>query len=577
MQYEKRTRSWALVIFGLPFFVIGFYFLATAAHSLYDVVRMASWPQTQGILTSANIRSRTSADSTTYYAAAQYRYRVDGVEYSGNRVAIHGGSDNVGEFQWGLGKQLELMYLNREPVTVYYNAGDPADAVLNRDIRWEMFGFKSSFIIAFGGVGLGMMIFGFRGKRTIVSPETAAKPWLARPEWADNRIRSGARSGMYGIWFFAVIWNAISLPCTFFVPDIWRKEGALALLILLFPMVGVGLVYWALKKTREWQRFGNTPLTLDPFPGAIGGDVGGEIELRVPYEPALACEVTLGSLYSYESGSGEDSSRQERVDWQDSGYAQVERTAQGMRLRFRFAVPAGLRPSEEECGDDYNFWRLSIKAALPGGDLNRSFTIPVYATGEKSRFQQLDTGKKVPQGVPELKAESLLPLRRNGRVRELYYPMLRQPWLALMFIVVGIIFAIAGVIFWGKAPHEGGGLYFLGGMFTFMGSMVALGGFHAALSSLYVAWDGQQLTTVRCLLGIAIRRRRVDYQEVHGVGLKQGTTSSQHGELHRINYQVVAQTSKGEMVLAENIDSHSKAKLVEAYFREQFGLSAATM
>jgi hypothetical protein len=418
-----------------------------------------------------------------------------------------------------------------------------------------------------------MMIFGFRGKRTIVSPETAGKPWLARPEWADNRIRSSARSGMYAIWFFAVIWNAISLPTTFIVLNVWHKEGALVLIFLLFPLVGIGLLSWALKLTREWRRFGNTPLTMDPFPGAIGGDVGGEIELQVPYEPALACEVTLGSLYSYESGSGENSSRQERVDWQDSGYAQVERTAQGMRLRFRFAVPAGLRPSEEEIGDDYNFWRLSIKAELPGGALNRSFTIPVYATGESSRFQQLDTGKAVPQGVPELKAESLLPLRRNGTVWELYYPMLRKPWFALMFIVVGSVFAITGVILWGKAPHEGRGLYFLGGMFTFMGSMVALGGFNAALSSLYVAWDGKQVTSVRCLLGIAIRRRSVDYHEVHGVELKNGSTSNQNGESRQINYQVVAQTRKGEMVLAENIDSHSKAKLVEAYFREQFGLS----
>lgn len=574
MQYEKRTRSWFLVIFGLPFFAIGFYFLTTTAHSLYDVMRMATWPQTQGTLTSANTRSSTSDSNTTYQAAAQYRYWVGGVEYTGNRVAIHGGSDNVGEFQRRLGNQLELMYLNQVPVPVYYNAGDPSDAILNRDMRWEMIGFKSIFIIAFGGVGLGMMIFGFRGKRTIVSPETAGKPWLARPEWADNRIRSSARGGMYTIWFFAIIWNAISLPSSFALPDIWRKEGALALLILLFPMVGLGLLYWALKLTREWRRFGNTPLTLDPFPGAIGGDVGGEIELRVPYEPALACEVTLGSLYSYETGSGEDSSRQERVEWQDSGYAQVEPTTQGMRLRFRFTVPAGLRPSEEETGNHY-FWRLSIKAELPGGALSRAFTIPVYATAENSRFQQLDTGKVVPQGVPELKAESLLPLRYNGIVRELYYPMLRQPWLHLMFIAVGIVFAIAGIIFWGKAQHEGSGLYFLGGIFTLLGSLAALGGFHAALSSLYITWDGKQLTTVRCLLGIAIRRRCVDYHEVRVVELKRGNTSSQNGDTHQTNYQVVAQTRKGEMVLAENIDSHSKAKLIEAYFREQFGLSEA--
>lgn len=377
---------------------------------------------------------------------------------------------------------------------------------------------------------------------------------------------------MYAIWFFAVIWNAISLPTTFLMPNVWRKEGALALIILLFPLVGLGLLYWALKLTREWRHFGNTPLTLDPFPGAIGGDVGGEIELQVPYEPALACEVTLCCLYSHETGSGDDSTRQERVEWQDSGYAQVERTAQGMRLRFRSAVPAGLRASEEESGDHY-FWRLSVKAQLPGGDLNRSFTIPVYATGENSRFQQLDTGKAVPHGVPELKAESLLPLRYNGGVRELDYPMFRQPWRVLMMVAVGGVFAIAGIVLWGKAPREGGGLYFMGGIFTFLGSLLTLGGLYAGFTSLYVAWDGKQVLTIRRLLGIAIRRRRANYHEVLGVVLNKGATSNQKGDVHRIKFHVVAQTSKGEMVLAENIDSHSKAKVVEAYFREQFGLS----
>lgn len=572
MQYEKRTRSWLFVVFGLPFFAVGIYFLVTTAHSLYDVIRMTSWPQTQGTLTSANLRSSTSDNTTTYHPTAQYRYRVGGVEYAGSRVAIHGGGDNVGGFQQRLGSQLELMYLNQEPVSVYYNPGDPADAVLNRDMRWEMIGFKLVFIIVFGGAGLGMMVFGYRGKRTIVSPETAAKPWLARPEWADNQIRSSARGGMYTIWFFAVIWNALSLPATFMMPDVWRKEGALALIILLFPLVGMGMLYWALKLTREWRRFGNTPLIMDPFPGAIGGDVGGEIELNVPYEPALVCEATLSCLYSQQTGSGDDQTRRELVEWQDSGYAQVERTAQGMRLRFRFAVPAGQRPSEEESGD-YYFWRLSIKAELPGGDLNRSFTIPVYATGENSRFQQLDTGKVAPQGVPMLKAESLLPLRHNGRVQELYYPMFRQPWLALMLMLVGGVFAITGIILWGKAAQEGGGLYFLGGIFTFLGSLVALSGFYAGFTSLYVAWDGKQVSSIRCLLGIAIRRRSADYHEVRGVALIKGATSNQKSDVHQIKFHVVAQTPKGEMVLAENIDSHSKAKLVETYFREQFGLS----
>lgn len=573
MRKEKPIRGWLMVIFGLPFFAVGIYFLFTTLSAVYTSIEMGSWHQTQGRLTSANLRSNRSSDTTTYEAEANYRYQVNGVEYQNDRVAIHGGSDNIGDFQQQLGRKLEGLHQRRQPVTVYYNPDDPSEAVLNRDIRWGMVGFMAIFIVMFGGAGLGLIIFGLRGKRVIDTPETAEKPWLARAEWADNQILSAARTWVYVLWFVAVIWNALSIPATIAVPEVWRDEGALALIILLFPLVGLGLLYWAVRKTLEWRRFGATPLRMDPFPGAIGGDVGGEIELGVAYVPNMACEVTLSSLYSYVSGSGKNRSRHEEVKWQDSGYAQVDRATRGIRLRFRFSVPEGLHPSEEEEGD-YHLWRLNIKAELPGVDLDRSYTIPVYATAEKSRLRYLDSTMEVPRGAPEMTAESLLPLRRNARVQELFYPMFRQPGVSLVLLVVGTVFAITGVILWGKAQQEGGGLYFIGGIFTFLGGITAVAGFYMAFNTLYVAWDGKQVLSIRRLLGIRVQWKNAQYHELREIKLKQGATSNQKGSSHRINYHVVAELAKGEIVLAENLDSHSKAKLVVEFFRKQFRLGS---
>jgi hypothetical protein len=571
MRKEKRIRSWFMAIFGLPFFAVGVYFAYSTAVSLFDARQMAGWQQTQGTLISAELSHHRSDDSTTYKAEARYRYSVNGVEYTGDRVAIHSGSDNIGDFQQQLGRQLQHLYRNQMPVPVYYSPSDPNEAVINRDIRWGMVGFNAIFIVVFGLSGLGLIIFGLRGKRVIDTPEAAGKPWLARPEWVDNRILSGARLGVYLFWFITIIWNALSIPATFAVADVWREAGALALLILLFPLVGIGLFYWTVKKTLEWRRFGHTPLTMDPFPGAIGGDVGGEIELNLPYLSGLVCEVSLSSVYSYVSGSGKNRSRSEAVKWQDSGYAQVEPAGRGMRLRFRFSVPQGLRPSEEETGN-YYLWRLNIKAEQPGIDLNRAYTIPVYATAGKSRFQSLDSARERPRGMPELKAETLLPLRRNGMVQELYYPMLRQPVSSIAFMAVGVVFAIAGVILWGKAQQEGFALYFMSGIFTLLGSMVALAGFYTAFNSLYIAWDGRQVVTIRRLLGITVHWKKALYHELRGIELKRGATTTQRDNTHKIDYHVLAQTSKGKIVLAENLDSHSKAKLVMDFFRKQFGL-----
>lgn len=575
MLKEKHTRIWFLILFGLPFFAVALFFLFRISVGFYDHLRMASWYQTQGMLLSAQLHSHTSDNNTSYSATAEYRYSVNGLDYSGERVAIVGGSDNIGDFQEQLGNRLELLYRNHQPVTVFYDPADPGDAILNRDIRWSMVGFQSVFIVAFGAFGIAMIYFGLRGKRSINSPESVEKPWLARPEWVDNRIRSGARTGVYAVWFFAVIWNALSTPAAIALPDIWRKEGMLALAVLLFPIVGLGLIYWAIKKTLEWRRFGATPLVLDPFPGAIGGDVGGEVLLNLPYQRGLACEVTLSSLYSYESGSGKDRSRHERVEWQDSGYAQAEpviqRRGRGTRLRFRFAVPEGLQPSEEEQGD-YYLWRLAIKAELSGSDLDRAFTIPVYPTGETSSYQHLDSGSEVPLGVAEPKAEKLLPLRRNGMQQELYFPMLRQ-LSGLGLALVGGIFAGIGLVLWGKALKEGAALYMMGGIFSALGGLVLVAGLYTALNSLFVTWDGRRVITVRRVLGMIVRRRSAAYHEIQNIGVKKGANSTQRGEIHQIDYHIVANTSKGQMVLAEQLDSHSKAKLVAEFFRKQFGVS----
>lgn len=51
----------------------------------------------------------------------------------------------------------------------------------------------------------------------------------------------------------------------------------------MFPLVGIGLLIWAIRTTLEWRRFGQTLLTLDPYPGSIGGHVGGFIEVPIRF------------------------------------------------------------------------------------------------------------------------------------------------------------------------------------------------------------------------------------------------------------------------------------------------------
>jgi hypothetical protein len=74
-------------------------------------------------------------------------------------VSISGSADNIGDYQQRLGRRLANAHERNETVTVYVNAADPADSIIDRELRWGLLGFKSIFVLVFGGIGSGLLIY----------------------------------------------------------------------------------------------------------------------------------------------------------------------------------------------------------------------------------------------------------------------------------------------------------------------------------------------------------------------------------------------------------------------------------
>ncbi len=225
-----------------------------------------------------------------------------------------------------------------------------------------------------------------KSKRDVTQRQYKDSPWLANDAWRMPEIRSNSKSAMQGAWVFAIIWNIVSawLPWRIY-EEVTERQNYLALIGFLFPLVGIGLLVWAVRRTLEWKRFGNAPVVLDPFPGSIGGNVGGTIELGYPHESSAQFNVTLASIYSYVSGRGKNRKTHEDFLWQHSAIAHTEPGQKGTRLIFRFDVPEGLHPSDAvRTGNEFHLWRLSLKASLPGIDIDRDYEIPVYPTRQES-------------------------------------------------------------------------------------------------------------------------------------------------------------------------------------------------
>ncbi len=576
LQYNirsKKASNWAAILFGLIFFTAGMFFLVkTVVPDLYDGWRMQSWRSTQAKLLAVDIDKSFSTDSDTQLATARYQYTVNGQQYVNDRVAIMDGADNIGDFQTKMQQHLRQAFRNHYPLEVWYNPDAPQDSVLSRNVRWGMIAFKMIFVVFFGGVGFMLIYFSLKkSNSSTVSSSVAAQsqPWLSRPEWKNGEIKSNAKVGMYGIWGFAIFWNAISFPAAIkIVPEILYKQNYNAVAGLIFPVVGIGLVYWAIRATRQWKRFGYTPLTMDPYPGSIGGQVGGTIKINTRYNPQQVFKVTLSCIYSYMSGSGKNRSRNERPRWQDEGYAQVSPAANSLNVSFCFDVPDNL-PSSEEHDDSYHLWRLTLESEMDGPDLNRHFEIPVYQTAQQSNHLNIDSTEVLPTGVERITAESLLPLTQNGVIKQLNFPMFRKPAYSFSGIIFGGLFAGIGLFLWQQAKTDGAMLYFMAGIFSLIGFAVMFAGIYSMFNSISVKLDGISMHYRKKFLFFTLVDKVIPYQNISKVDSRVSSSSNRGGK-HKINYTVFAQVNGKKYTLAEFIDSASKKDLVIAYFNEEF-------
>ena len=561
-------------LFALPFFGVGVWMLYSVSSTFVDAFQMQDWVQVEARLRRGGYETHHGDDSNTYEAYASYIYDFQGQTFIGDRVGLFSGSDNIGDSQREIGRNLSNAHSRGESILVYVNPEEPSDSIIDRGIRWGMIGFKSIFLFVFGGVGLGLLIAVWRAgpAKDKTDSRFADQPWLLDDAWQFATIRSSSKSSMYGVWAFAALWNLISAPLPFVMYDeVVNKDNYLALVALLFTAVGIGLFTWAVRRTLEWRRFGATPVTLDPFPGSIGGHVGGTIELGLLFDPANEFQLTLTNIHSYVSGSGDNRSQKEKAKWQDALIAHAEPGGKGTRLTFRFDVPQGLDESDTDHDDSYYLWRLNLKAELDGTDIDRSYDIPVYATATQScQLSNLavEKSRKRQDAADEKAVRRVVNLQYDAMGKRMLFPMGRHFGSSIGGLLVGAVFAGAGWFLIFQEHHP-----IFGSVFGGVGALVAVMCFYMMFNSLEVTQDSTGIKTVRRLLGIPIKRTHMRRDAF--VKFKQHSSfQSQSGGKHVIHYSIHAIDNEGDKVIVgEGFKGESEAKAAIRLISEEFGLT----
>ena len=563
-----------VTLFALPFFGVGVWMLWSIGMTFHDAWRMQGWEPVPAQLISAGYETRSGDDSDTYKAYASYSYRYLGQAYSGYRVGLADGAANIGSYQPDTGNRLGAVLARGEPVTVWVDPGSPTDSIIDRSIRWGLVGFKSIFVFVFGGIGLGLLVYTWTAPKEKDASLTQYRdsPWLLNDDWQTPEVRSDSRMAMWGAWAFAAFWNAISSVTPFIAyREVIENENHLALIALLFPLVGVGLLAWAMHRTLEWRRFGAAPVMLDPFPGSIGGHVGGTIDLNLPFDSTAKFHVTLTNLRSYISGSGNNRSRRETAEWQDDLVAHAEPGSKGTRLTFRFDVPNGLDESDaQQAGDSYFTWQLNLRAELPGTDINRDYEIPVYATAQQSRGlpdRAMQRSRDEQDAIADSRVRDLVRIKHRPMGQSMFYPMGRHLLPNLVGVLFGALFTGAG---WFLITQEGHTVF--GGIFGGVGVLVALGAFYMMTNSLEVSQDGTSVNTLRRWLGIPVSRKSMPRSHFTRFE-KKSSMKTQSGGRHVIYYTINMIDHDGnKMAVGEGFKGESEAQAAIRVIARELGL-----
>jgi hypothetical protein len=303
--------------------------------------------------------------------------------------------------------------------------------------NWGQAGFFSIFALTFGGVGFGGLIALAVGRRRLADAEARRAhhpdaPWLWRSDWAAGVVTDSSKVEMWTAWVFAALWNLVGLPGGILgVRTAMRDGNRLALIALVFPAIGLGLLAWAVRATLRYRRYGVSRFELSRNPGLVGHTLTGTVRTPSDLRPPGGFDIVLSCIRRETTGSGKNRSTTEHLLWQEE-----QRSMGGPGgLAVVFAIPADARPSDPGMSDDRVLWRLQVTGDVPGIDYAAKFEVPVFRTAETDApSTDADRAAAAAAMVPtdyRQPAGSRIEVSTTRRGTEIYFPPARNPGFAI--------------------------------------------------------------------------------------------------------------------------------------------------
>ena len=305
--------------------------------------------------------------------------------------------------------------------------------------NWTEALFFTLFAVTFGGVGFGGIAAALAGRRKLEAQSALEarhpdSPWLWRADWAAGRIVDSSRVTMFTAWVFAAFWNLISFPTGFLgVRAAIKEEKPAALFALLFPLVGIGLLVWAVRATLRYWKYGVSRLELSAVPAVTGRTLMGTVRAPASMQPDDGFQVTLSCVRLVTTRSGDGNSTSESILWQEERRVPGEpsRTVAAMETHIpvAFRLPADAEPCDDTNSNNRVVWRLQLSASVPGVDYASRFEVPVFRTSASGQPLSSDEERltQTPLAEYQQPADSRIVVTSSRRGTEVLFPAARNP------------------------------------------------------------------------------------------------------------------------------------------------------
>jgi Protein of unknown function (DUF3592) len=394
----KSPSGGCVTLFGLPFLAAGLFMSWLYFSGYVKYWKAQNWREVPCWIESTELKTKRGDDSTTYKALATYRYEFEGRTYQGDKVTFGSGSDNVGDFQQKVHRELSSYRTaekerdagSREdrPFRCYVNPQKPSEAVLYRTLRWQMQAFYAVFALTFPAIGAGLVIGSLLATRTArkeaaLNEKHPNQPWKWKTNWADSAIPENSSAGSkallaYTLWAALII---LPLLVTTALSGAFRTDGKSWLLMIFVALWSIP-AWFSLKRLRHRMAVGETRFELQESPASPGNALRGDILLTKSLPPRGDAEIHLTCEKRTTRSSGDGNNTQTEKIWSHQEPVSPDRLIRdlsGFRLPVSFMLPADAPESGVDSDSSIaHVWKMTLKVA--GTPIHSEFEIPVFRT-----------------------------------------------------------------------------------------------------------------------------------------------------------------------------------------------------